>query len=132
MAVAACPAREFCRNQGTRSCTTERNRPHPCHGGSSRRRSSLRRICSVTSSRVTTVPLTVLAGSRIAQVKTLQARATAAVLRARILAHLAREAQPELADVRIVRGPADFDPMMPPFVTAFLAHAWSRAAEVTP
>jgi hypothetical protein len=76
--------------------------------------------------------ITVLAGSRIAQVKTLKARATAAVLRARILAHLAREAQPELADVRIVRGPADFDPMMPPFVTAFLAHAWSRAAEVTP
>jgi 8-oxo-dGTP pyrophosphatase MutT (NUDIX family) len=76
--------------------------------------------------------ITVLAGSRIAQVKTLQARVTAAVLRARILAHLAREAQPELADVRIVRGPADFDPMMPPFVTAFLAHAWSGAAEVTP
>ena len=47
-------------------------------------------------------------------------------LRARILAHLAREAQPELADIRIVRGPADFDPMMPPFVTAFLTHVWSR------
>ena len=73
--------------------------------------------------------ITVLAGPRIAQVKTLHARETAAVLRARILAHLAREAQPELADIRIVRGPADFDPMMPPFVTAFLTHVWSQASE---
>ena len=73
--------------------------------------------------------ITVLAGPRIAQVKTLHARETAAVLRARILAHLARQAQPELADIRIVRGPADFDPMMPPFVTAFLTHVWSQASE---
>jgi 8-oxo-dGTP pyrophosphatase MutT (NUDIX family) len=72
---------------------------------------------------------TVLAGSRIAQVKTLHARETAAALRARILAHLADEVQPELADIRIVRGPADFDPMMPPFVTAFLTHVWSQASE---
>jgi 8-oxo-dGTP pyrophosphatase MutT (NUDIX family) len=68
---------------------------------------------------------TVLAGPRIAQVKVLHARATAAALRARILAHLAREKEPELADVRIVRGPADFDPMMPPFVMAFLTHVWN-------
>ena len=31
-------------------------------------------------------------------------------LRARILEHLAREREPELADIRIVRGPADLDP----------------------
>jgi 8-oxo-dGTP pyrophosphatase MutT (NUDIX family) len=68
---------------------------------------------------------TVLAGPRIAQMKRLRARETAADLRARILANLAREPQPELADIRIVRGPADFDPMMPPFVTAFLRHVWS-------
>lgn len=73
--------------------------------------------------------ITVLAGPRIAQVKMLRVRETAAALRARILVHLASEAQPELADVRIVRGPADFDPMMPPFVTAFLTHVWSRASE---
>ncbi|MGA7486295.1 MAG: NUDIX hydrolase [Xanthobacteraceae bacterium] len=72
--------------------------------------------------------ITVLAGPRIAQVKMLRARATAAALRERILAHLAREREPELADVRIVRGPADFDPMMPPFVTALLAHVWSGAS----
>ena len=49
-----------------------------------------------------------------------------AVLRARILGHLAGEAQPELSDIRIVRGPADLDPMMPPFMTAYLTHAWSQ------
>jgi hypothetical protein len=67
---------------------------------------------------------TVLAGPRIAQIKRLRARETAAELRRRILANLAHESQPELADIRIVRGPADFDPMMPPFVTAFLRHVW--------
>jgi hypothetical protein len=41
-------------------------------------------------------------------------------LRRRILDYLAREAAPELADIRIVRSPRDFDPMMPRFVTAFL------------
>jgi hypothetical protein len=76
--------------------------------------------------------ITVLAGPRIAQVKVLRARAPAAVLRERILAHLAREREPELADARVVRGPADFDPMMPPFVTAFLTYVWGRAREQAP
>jgi 8-oxo-dGTP pyrophosphatase MutT (NUDIX family) len=71
---------------------------------------------------------TVLAGPRIAQVKVLRVRETAAELRARILAHLASEAQPELTDIRIVRGVNDFDPKMPPFVTAFLTHFWDRAS----
>ena len=68
----------------------------------------------------------VLAGSYIAQVKILQARASADELRMRSLAHLTREREPELADIRVVRGPADFDPMMPPFITAFLMHVWSQ------
>ena len=72
---------------------------------------------------------TVLAGPRIAQVKMLRARETASALRERILAHIAGEAQPELSDVRIVAGPADFDPQMPAFVTAFLQHLWSRDAK---
>jgi 8-oxo-dGTP pyrophosphatase MutT (NUDIX family) len=71
--------------------------------------------------------ITVLAGPRIAQMKRLRAREPAADLRARILANLAQEPQPELADIRIVCGPADFDPMMPPFVTAFLRHVWSSS-----
>ena len=63
-------------------------------------------------------------GSRIAQIKVLHARESAAALRARALAHLASEDMPELRDIRIVRGPADLDPMMPPYVTAFLSHVW--------
>ncbi len=66
-------------------------------------------------------------GPRLAMMKLIDVPATADALRARILAHLAREAKPELADIRIVRGPADLDPMMPPFVTAFLEHMWSQA-----
>jgi hypothetical protein len=70
---------------------------------------------------------TVLAGMIVAQIKVLRAQETAQALRARILAHLAREAQPELADLRVVRSPADFDRMMPPYVTAFLRHVWKEA-----
>ena len=70
----------------------------------------------------------VLAGPRIAQVKILQACETAELLRGRILAHLAREREPELADIRIVRGPADLDPMMPSFIAAFLGYIWSKDA----
>jgi 8-oxo-dGTP pyrophosphatase MutT (NUDIX family) len=67
----------------------------------------------------------VLAGPRIALMQTLQARLPAAELRERVLAHLAQEQKPELADVRIVRRRADFDPMMPPFVIAYLEHVLS-------
>lgn len=74
----------------------------------------------------------VLAGPRIAHIKVLHARQTAAALRQRILANLARETQPELADIRIVHGPADFDPMMPPFVTEFLTYIWSQASKGAP
>jgi len=71
---------------------------------------------------------TVLGGTLVAHMKLLRARATAAELRARVLDHLAREAVPELAGIRMVRGPADLDPMMPPFVISFLRHIWSHAS----
>jgi 8-oxo-dGTP pyrophosphatase MutT (NUDIX family) len=64
----------------------------------------------------------VLAGPRIALMQVLQAHEPAADLRQRVLGHLAGEQKPELSDVRIVRRRADFDPMMPPFVTAYLDH----------
>jgi 8-oxo-dGTP pyrophosphatase MutT (NUDIX family) len=67
--------------------------------------------------------------THIALIKVLQARETATVLRERILDHLAREAAPELSDIRIVRGPADFDPMMPLFVPTFLNHVWGQASK---
>jgi 8-oxo-dGTP pyrophosphatase MutT (NUDIX family) len=65
-------------------------------------------------------------GPRLAMMKPLDAPDTAERLRERILAHLARETEPELAGIRIVRGPADLDAMMPPFVIAFLNEMWSR------
>lgn len=69
---------------------------------------------------------TVLAGARVAQIKVLRSAQTACALRARLLSHMRSQAHPELADVRIVRSPADFDRMMPPYVTAFLRHVWER------
>jgi 8-oxo-dGTP pyrophosphatase MutT (NUDIX family) len=62
-------------------------------------------------------------GARLALMKVLEADAPAHDLQERMRAHIAGETDPELADIRIVRGPADFEPLMPPFVTAFLAHA---------
>jgi 8-oxo-dGTP pyrophosphatase MutT (NUDIX family) len=72
---------------------------------------------------------TVLAGRRIAMMKVMRARLPAAELRDRVRAYLGRQAEPELADMRIVRGPADLDPLMPEFLTAFLRHMWSTASE---
>lgn len=66
-------------------------------------------------------------GGLICAVKVLRSELPAAALRARILETLAAEPQPELADIRIVRGPADFDPAMRGFVKAFLAHRFGGA-----
>jgi 8-oxo-dGTP pyrophosphatase MutT (NUDIX family) len=66
----------------------------------------------------------VLDGHRLAVIRMLLADAPADHLEARIRAHLASKQQPELDDIRIVRGPGDFDPMMPPFVRAYLEHAF--------
>lgn len=63
--------------------------------------------------------------SYIVLIKVLRSEQDAEGLRRRILDMLARERQPELADMRIVRGPADFDPMMRHFVRAFLAHRFA-------
>ena len=63
-------------------------------------------------------------GPLFAVIKLLHAAESASALRARVLDHLAKEQQPELAGIRIVRGPADLDPMMPRFVTAFLGECW--------
>jgi 8-oxo-dGTP pyrophosphatase MutT (NUDIX family) len=59
-------------------------------------------------------------GALIAQIKVLRSNEQSAAVRERALVHLASEAHPELADIRIVRSPADFDRAMPRFVTAFL------------
>ena len=62
----------------------------------------------------------VVDGNLIAQIKMMRSPETADVLQARVLDHLARERQPELADIRMVRGRQDFANAMPRFVTTFL------------
>ena len=60
-------------------------------------------------------------GQLVVAIRALRSSVNADALRARILGFLHTERKPELADIRIVRGPADFDPAMPGFVTAYLA-----------
>jgi 8-oxo-dGTP pyrophosphatase MutT (NUDIX family) len=67
------------------------------------------------------------AGPRLAVMKVIQADRPAEAVREEVLRHLATEARPELADVRIVRSPDDFDPAMPDFVTAYLSYVWARS-----
>jgi 8-oxo-dGTP pyrophosphatase MutT (NUDIX family) len=66
-------------------------------------------------------------GPRIAVMKPIDVPYSAADMRTRILRHLARQAEPELSDIRFVRGTADFDSAMPRFVTAYLSHVWKQA-----
>jgi hypothetical protein len=66
----------------------------------------------------------VLAGPRIALMKPLDVPRPADELRQEMRRHIAKEAAPELCDIRIVRSARDFDPMMPEFVTAYLSHVW--------
>jgi 8-oxo-dGTP pyrophosphatase MutT (NUDIX family) len=64
------------------------------------------------------------AGPRLALMKVLAARMPALELQRRVRYYLARDKDPELADIRVVRSAADFDQKMPPFVTAFLAQCF--------
>ena len=65
-------------------------------------------------------------GGYVALLKYVMARQSAQELRDRIMAFLAGEARPEFVDIRIVRSAGDFHPLMPPFVTGFLEHAWAK------
>jgi 8-oxo-dGTP pyrophosphatase MutT (NUDIX family) len=60
-------------------------------------------------------------GQRLALMKIVQARDSAATLRERIRAFLASQRQPELLDIHVVRGVDDLRPTMPPYVATFLA-----------
>lgn len=63
--------------------------------------------------------------SRLVAVKVLRAPLDAAALSQKVRAFLDRQEQPELVDVRMVRGPADIDPAMPGFASAFVRAFWS-------
>jgi 8-oxo-dGTP pyrophosphatase MutT (NUDIX family) len=60
-------------------------------------------------------------GQRLALMRVVQARESAAVLQERIRAFLASQKQPELSDVHVVRSVDDLRPTMPPYVVTFLA-----------
>jgi 8-oxo-dGTP pyrophosphatase MutT (NUDIX family) len=64
--------------------------------------------------------------SYLALLKLLTMAERADELRSRIMRHIASEADPELVDIRIVRGPADLDERMSPFVVTFLKDAWRQ------
>ena len=76
----------------------------------------------LTSADLTAEPYwhTLFHGPRIAHIKILHAREGADALRTRILANLALEDQPELADIHIVRRRGDFHPRIEPHVATFL------------
>ena len=69
----------------------------------------------------------VLAGPRIALMKTLRASLPADALRARVLDHFQNDEHSELSDMRIVRSVSDLDPMMPDFMTAYLRFRFEHA-----
>jgi hypothetical protein len=62
----------------------------------------------------------VVTGPSIALMKILNLNMPGEVARARIEANLAREAEPELSAIHLVRGVRDITPSMPRFVTAFI------------
>jgi 8-oxo-dGTP pyrophosphatase MutT (NUDIX family) len=62
----------------------------------------------------------VVSGVAIAMIRILDVDMTGEQLRAAIEANLARQQQPELCAVRLVRGVNDLTPAMPRFVTAFI------------
>jgi 8-oxo-dGTP pyrophosphatase MutT (NUDIX family) len=62
----------------------------------------------------------VVAGAAVAMIRILHVDMSGEALRARIEANLARQQQPELAAIHLVRDSSDLTAAMPRFVTAFL------------
>jgi 8-oxo-dGTP pyrophosphatase MutT (NUDIX family) len=67
----------------------------------------------------------VVAGPTIAMIQVLNLDMPGEAVRARIEANLAREAEPELSAIHLVRGMSDLAPSMPRFVTAFVAQQFA-------
>jgi hypothetical protein len=60
----------------------------------------------------------------VALMKRITAPTKAVELRSSIMRHLASNSCPEFSDIRIVRGRADLDQRMTPFVVAYLEQVW--------
>lgn len=67
----------------------------------------------------------VATGAALALIRVLHVDAPSEEIRARILANLARQAEPELSTIHLVRNKSDLSAAMPRFVTAFLEHELS-------
>lgn len=67
----------------------------------------------------------VVSGAIIAMIRILDVALTGEALRGRIEANLARQRQPELSRIHLVRGPRDLTSAMPRFVTAYLERQFS-------
>ncbi|MGA2056637.1 MAG: NUDIX hydrolase [Bradyrhizobium sp.] len=67
----------------------------------------------------------VFAGSSIAMIRILRVDMTGEALKARVEANLARERNPELCAIHLVRSRSDLVPVMPRFVSAFLEAQFS-------
>ena len=70
----------------------------------------------------------VVSGSAIAIIRILDVDSTGEALRAQIEANLARQIQPELSAIHLVREIADLTPAMPRFVTAFIEAQFSASS----
>ncbi|WP_027577216.1 hypothetical protein [Bradyrhizobium sp. WSM1743] len=67
----------------------------------------------------------VVSGRAIAMIQVLNLDMPGDEARVRIEANLAREAEPELSAIHLVRGMSDLTPTMPRFVTAFIAQQFA-------
>ena len=67
----------------------------------------------------------VFTGVALAAMQILHVDMSGEALRARIEANLARQSEPELAGIHLVRGPGDLTAAMPRFVTAYLERQFS-------
>jgi 8-oxo-dGTP pyrophosphatase MutT (NUDIX family) len=68
----------------------------------------------------------VVSGAAIAMIRILDVDLTGEALRGRIEANLARQTQPELAAIHLVRGAGDLTAAMPQFVTAFVEQQFAK------
>jgi 8-oxo-dGTP pyrophosphatase MutT (NUDIX family) len=70
----------------------------------------------------------VVSGAAIAMIRILDVDASGDELRVRIEANLARQVQPELAAIHLVRGVDDLTAAMPRFVTAFIERQFAASS----
>jgi 8-oxo-dGTP pyrophosphatase MutT (NUDIX family) len=68
----------------------------------------------------------VVSGAAIAMIRILDVDASGEALRTRIEANLARQQQPELAGIHLVRETSDLSAAMPRFVTAFIERQFAK------